>query len=82
MGGCSAPGTQDVLESNMETLNAMVNYAEEQIECRRTMLLSHFGELSWDPKHCAGTCDNCHRLGANSHFERRDMKAEALSGAN
>ena len=39
----------DVLENNMEALHAMVNYAEEQFECRRTLLLAHFGETKLGP---------------------------------
>lgn len=70
---------QNVLESNMETLNAMVNYAEEQVECRRTLLLSHFGE-SWEAGGCRRTCDNCKRLGSDTSAELQDMKEDALAG--
>lgn len=36
-----------------------VAYCEEQVECRRAVLLAHFGE-SFDPKRsCHGTCDTC-----------------------
>ena len=36
-----------------------VAYCEEQVECRRAVLLAHFGE-SFDPKRsCHGTCDVC-----------------------
>ena len=36
-----------------------IAYCEEQVECRRAVLLAHFGE-SFDPrKGCHGTCDVC-----------------------
>lgn len=39
--------------------HAQVAYCEEQVECRRAVLLAHFGE-SFDPKRgCHGTCDVC-----------------------
>ena len=41
-------------------LRAQVAYAEEQVECRRVMLLSWFGEKGFSaPAHCRGTCDIC-----------------------
>ena len=35
-----------------------IAYAEEQVECRRVLLLRHFEE-HFDPMQCKGTCDNC-----------------------
>ena len=35
-----------------------IAYCEEQVECRRSVLLAHFGE-SFDVKRCYGTCDVC-----------------------
>lgn len=35
-----------------------IAYCEEQVECRRSVLLAHFGE-SFDVKRCHGTCDVC-----------------------
>jgi len=72
----------DVVEHNMETLHAMVNYAEEKVECRRSLLLVHFGETGWDASLCKGTCDNCHNLGSNTDIERTDMKNYALEVAS
>lgn len=43
---------------------AQVAYCEEQVECRRSVLLAHFGE-SFDPKRgCHGTCDVCAQHGS------------------
>ena len=35
-----------------------IAYCEEQVECRRSLLLAHFGE-DWDVKQCQRTCDVC-----------------------
>ena len=35
-----------------------IAYCEEQVECRRSVILAHFGE-SFDVKACHGTCDVC-----------------------
>ena len=42
-----------------EHLQAIVSYAEDEINCRRKPLLAYFGE-SYAPGNCA-TCDNCTR---------------------
>jgi superfamily II DNA helicase RecQ len=49
--------------SNIESLNAMASYCEEDCACRRSMLLHHFGE-KFDVKDCRGSCDNCKGNGA------------------
>lgn len=36
-----------------------INYAESQIECRRVLLMHHFGETSFTAAQCKGTCDAC-----------------------
>lgn len=38
-----------------------VGYCENDVDCRRTLQLAHFGELSFNAAHCKGTCDNCAR---------------------
>ena len=52
----NAPRSQ--LENNLESLNGMVSYCENAIECRRSLLLRHFGE-TFNKGLCKGTCDNC-----------------------
>ncbi|KIY92005.1 bloom syndrome protein, partial [Monoraphidium neglectum] len=54
----------DVLQSNEAALNAMIAYAESTAECRRSMLMHHFGERGFGPDQCAGTCDVCQQLAA------------------
>ena len=39
-----------------------IAYCEEQVECRRALLLAHFGE-AWDPARCQRTCDVCAQRG-------------------
>ena len=54
-------------------LMQMIGYAEDELECRRKMLLGHFKE-HFTKQMCKGTCDNCRR-GATS--EERDVSAHA-----
>ena len=37
---------------------SQIMFAEEQVECRRVLLMQHFGE-AFDPAACRGTCDIC-----------------------
>uniref|UniRef100_A0A803LEA9 DNA 3'-5' helicase n=1 Tax=Chenopodium quinoa TaxID=63459 RepID=A0A803LEA9_CHEQI len=47
-----------IIETNMENLQRMVSYCENDVDCRRLLQLAHFGE-NFDPAHCIKTCDNC-----------------------
>ena len=38
-----------------------VAFCEEQVECRRVLLLSYFGERGFSKERCAATCDICLR---------------------
>ena len=51
-------------------------YCEEEVECRRVMILTHFGETSFAASQCKGTCDLCIRNQTKS-FEKRDMTEAA-----
>lgn len=53
-----------------------VAYCEEEVECRRVLLLLHFGEHDFSSSACRGTCDLCSRNQGKS-FERRDMTEAA-----
>ncbi|KAK9805758.1 hypothetical protein WJX73_006321 [Symbiochloris irregularis] len=66
----------DQLQCNMDSLNAMMAYCEEEVECRRVMILTHFGETSFASVQCRGTCDLCVRNQSKS-FEKRDMTTAA-----
>ena len=39
--------------------HCQINYCEEQVECRRVLMLNHFGEGGFTRAHCRATCDNC-----------------------
>lgn len=43
-----------------EELKYVVQYCENKTDCRRKLVLSHFGE-NFDPKSCNKTCDNCEK---------------------
>lgn len=46
-------GGQQQLKHNMQSLNAVAGYAENLSECRRVLLMRHFGEV-FDPFKCTG----------------------------
>lgn len=51
-------------------------FCEEKVECRRVILMAHFGETSFTAASCGGTCDTC-RENAGQEFEQKDMTAHA-----
>ena len=51
-------------------------YCEEQVECRRVLLLSHFGESGFTAALCHSTCDICAR-NKGQVFAERDMTQAA-----
>ena len=53
-----------------------VAYCEEQVECRRVLLLTHFGESGFTAALCHRTCDICIR-NQNHVFAERDMTQAA-----
>ncbi|GMH36179.1 hypothetical protein BSKO_04047 [Bryopsis sp. KO-2023] len=67
-------------ENNKDSLRAMVNYASENVECRRAMLLNHFGE-QFPIQNCRGTCDVC-KKNANDQLEKKDVTPMALNLIN
>lgn len=46
------------LEANLAKLLRMVAYCENDVDCRRSLQLAHFGE-TFEASSCKGTCDNC-----------------------
>uniref|UniRef100_A0A3Q0KL43 RecQ-like DNA helicase BLM n=1 Tax=Schistosoma mansoni TaxID=6183 RepID=A0A3Q0KL43_SCHMA len=63
-----------------DALYRMVSYCENQIDCRRKQILSHFGE-AFDSATC-GTivgclCDNC-QLSDRRRLEHRDVTEDAI----
>lgn len=49
-----------------------VSYCEEKVDCRRVMIMGHFGERSFTQRACNKTCDNCQNGGGLEH-ENRDV---------
>lgn len=66
------------LQCNLESLNSMVAFCEEKVECRRVILLSYFGERGFVKADCRSTCDVC-QANVGQHFEERDMTEMARS---
>lgn len=53
--------SRSILETNLENLLKMVNYCENDVDCRRVLQLAHFGE-KFDAASCQNTCDNCKKM--------------------
>ncbi|VEL26922.1 unnamed protein product [Protopolystoma xenopodis] len=57
----------------------MVSYCENQLDCRRTQMLAHFGE-AFDAAHCClivgCLCDNC-QLADRRRLAQRDVTEDA-----
>lgn len=50
--------TEEQKERQREALRAVLRYCSNKVDCRRTQVLSFFGE-QFDPKRCNNTCDVC-----------------------
>ena len=57
--------------THLHNLQQIVGFCYEPNECRRAMLLRHFGE-AFNTQLCNKTCDNC-RKGSNELGESRDV---------
>ena len=68
-------GSEAQKERQREMLNRMVDFCENQRDCRRTEILRYFGE-TFDPAHCGKTCDNCK---SESKFDLTDFTEYAVA---
>jgi bloom syndrome protein len=50
--------TQDSIDRQIENVRTVVQYCENNTECRRVQLMAFFGER-FDKKSCKRGCDNC-----------------------
>ncbi|KAI8502221.1 hypothetical protein Bbelb_198090 [Branchiostoma belcheri] len=70
--------TYESRKVHMDNLLRMVQYCENESDCRRAQLLHYFGETDFNPELCTSdprtTCDNCKSEGA---FEMKDVTTEA-----
>ncbi|VDM31756.1 unnamed protein product [Hydatigera taeniaeformis] len=62
-----------------DALFKMVSYCDNVVDCRRRLILAHFGE-AFDPANCALVagceCDNCHRA-EHQQLAQRDLTIDA-----
>lgn len=58
----SPPMNEDQVLRNTQGLAKIVAYCLDDIQCRRTLLLAHFGE-KFDSSQCDPKCDNCKNTG-------------------
>lgn len=65
--------TPTSLQTHMENLHHMVAFCQNEVECRRALLLQHFGE-TFDKRRCRHTCDNCR---ASAQVKTMDVTREA-----
>ena len=63
------------LAANEASLDSMVCYASDKIECRRVLLLRHFAE-DFNASQCGKTCDNCISRG-NKRIADKDVTDDA-----
>ncbi|XP_066269298.1 recQ-like DNA helicase BLM [Branchiostoma lanceolatum] len=70
--------TYESRKVHMDNLLRMVQYCENESDCRRAQLLHYFGETDFNSENCTSdprtTCDNCKSEGA---FEMKDVTTEA-----
>ncbi|KAH7913921.1 P-loop containing nucleoside triphosphate hydrolase protein [Hygrophoropsis aurantiaca] len=57
-----------------EELQAVTRYCTNNVDCRRSLVLDHFGE-KFDPANCHNSCDNCCRGGVTME---KDLTDETL----
>ena len=70
----------DSKQVHMENLFRVVQYCENQTECRRVQVLHYFGETNFDSSHCRAvsetTCDNCQ---SSLTYTNRDVREDATA---
>ncbi len=50
--------TPEQKKRQREDLKYVIQYCENRADCRRKLVLAHFGEI-FNPENCRKTCDNC-----------------------
>ncbi|KAF0696338.1 Aste57867_12897 [Aphanomyces stellatus] len=63
---------------HFQNLRRMVEFCENQVECRRTSLLEYFGE-HFSNENCHQTCDNCKARSKGMVFEKKDVTKDCLN---
>lgn len=68
-------GSEEQKQRQRDMLNRMIDFCENQRDCRRTEILRYFGE-NFDPAECKKTCDNCK---SDSKFNLTDFTKYAVA---
>lgn len=68
-------GSQEQIERQMSMLRNMVQYCENQADCRRVQVLAYFSE-KFSKEDCNGQCDNCD---SGYTYETKDLTDYAIS---
>jgi superfamily II DNA helicase RecQ len=56
------PRTAEEKKRQIEVIRAVAQYCSNEVDCRRSLILTHFNER-FDPHLCAKGCDNCSKSG-------------------
>jgi RecQ family ATP-dependent DNA helicase len=64
--------TREQKEKDEELLKRMNSYGENQVDCRRVLLLSYFGEKDFSRNDCGLKCDNCVQRASDRVVMRRN----------
>ncbi|KAF2155363.1 ATP-dependent DNA helicase, partial [Myriangium duriaei CBS 260.36] len=69
-------GSEEQRDRQRGLLRNMVQFCENQADCRRVQVLSYFGELNFSARDCKSSCDNC---SSSVRFEVKDFTQDAAS---
>lgn len=66
-------GSREQIERQLSMLRNMIQYCEDQVDCRRVQVLAYFNE-KFNKADCDAQCDNCN---STSTYESKDFTAYA-----
>jgi superfamily II DNA helicase RecQ len=64
-------------QQQRDNLREVIQYCENQVDCRRQLVLQYFGER-FDKAQCNRTCDNCERAKKVTMVDRTEYALKAL----
>ena len=62
----------------LDMIHRVAAYCLNEVDCRRSLVLGHFGE-SFDRRSCKATCDNCRARTAGCSERTRDLTSNAIN---
>lgn len=74
-------GDREQKQQQRENLRQVIAFCENKIDCRRSQVLSYFGE-TFDKSNCNRTCDNCERNTEVTTVDRTNYALKALKLAS